>query len=151
VTLDIVAKVSVTVDYAKNLQDMVAAGRFDWVNSDITPKRFPIAGTGIVEFETKVFHFDRSISSKNAVEAIKADGWEPARIEHLLAYGATYPDEQRQYPIIALGSVAKVGGNRRVPDLDRFGAERDLRLFWWDGVWNDYCRFLAVRKLSSAA
>jgi hypothetical protein len=151
VTLDTIAKVSVAVDYATSLQDRIAAGRYDWVDDDITPKRFPIAGTGVVQFETKVFHFDRGISSKSAVEAIRADGWEPAQIEHLLSYGATYPDEQRQYPIIALGSVAEVYGDRNVPYLDRGGAERDLGLMWWVSDWDDDGRFLAVRKLSSAA
>jgi hypothetical protein len=149
------ATASVSVDYAKTLPDMIAAGHFDWVNDDITPKRFPIKGTGIVELETKVFHFDRYISSKDAVAAIKADDkanpWEPATIEALLAYAAKHPDEQRQYPIIGLGSVAEVRGDRRVPYLRRHGAERSLRLSWWDGGWLDYSRFLAVRKLSSAA
>lgn len=149
------ATATVSVDYAKTLPDMIAAGRFDWVNDDITPKRFPIKGTGIVEMETKVFHFNRYISSKDAVAAIKADDtqnpWEPAPIEALLAYAAKHPDEQRQYPIIGLGSVAEVRGHRNVPYLYRLGAERRLRLHWWDYDWSGNYRFLAVRKLSSAA
>jgi hypothetical protein len=149
------ATASVSVDYAKKLPDMIAAGRFDWANSDITPKRFPIKGTGVVEWETKVFHFNRYISSDDAVTAIKADDkqnpWEPAPIEALLAYAAKHPDEQRQYPIIGLGSVAEVYGYRFVPGLHRSGAGRVLNFGWWDGDWRDGCRFLAVRKLSSAA
>jgi hypothetical protein len=150
-----IATACVSVDYAKTLPDMIAAGRFDWVNGDITPKRFPIKGSGVVELETKVFHFDRYISSEDAVAAIKADDkanpWEPAPIEALLAYGAKHPDEQRRYPIIALGSVAGVRGGRSVPVLNRYGAERGLLLSWWGRGWYDDCRFLAVRKLSSAA
>ena len=145
------ATASVSIDYSKSLQDMIATGHFDWVNDDITPKRFPIKGTGVVELETKVFHFNRAISSKDAVAAVKADDtqnpWEPAPIEALLAYAAKHPDEQRQYPIIGLGSVAKVGGCRGVPCLGRDGAERVLRLGWWVGVWDGDFRFLAVRKV----
>jgi hypothetical protein len=155
VTLDTIAKASVAIDYGTSLQDMIAAGRYDWVNSDITPKRFPIVGTGIVEFEPKVFHFDRYISSEDAVAAIVADNkqnpWEPAKIEALLAYAAKNPDEQRQYPIIGLGSVARVDGDRSVPCLGLDVAGRGLNLLWWDYDWEDFCRFLAVRKLSSAA
>ena len=149
------AAASVSVDYAKNLPDMIAAGRYDWTSDDITPKRFPITGTGVVELETKVFHFNRSISSEDAVAAIKADDkanpWEPAPIEALLAYAAKHPDEQRQYPIIGLGSVVSVRGCRGVPYLSRRGAGRGLGLGWWGGGWGGSCRFLAVRKLSSAA
>ena len=140
-----------SVDYSRSLEVMIAAGHFDWTNSDITAKRFPVVGKGVEQFEAKLFHFNRNVSSEQAVEAIKADGWEPAQIEHLLAFGEKYPEEQRKYPIIALGSVARVGGHRRVPCLHRRGAERYLYLRWWDYGWFGYFRFLAVRKLSSAA
>jgi hypothetical protein len=73
VTVETISKACVVVDYTKSLQDMIAAGRCDWVNDDITPKRFPIVGTGVVELETKVFHFNRYISSGDAVAAIVAD------------------------------------------------------------------------------
>jgi hypothetical protein len=135
-TLDTISKVCIVVDYTKSLQDMIAAGRYDWVH-DITPKRFPIKGTGIVEFETKVFHLHRFISSDDAVAAIKADD---------KTYGAK-ADEQHQYPIIGLGSVAEVRGDRRVPCLGRGGAERSLDLAWWDGGWLDVVRFLAETVL----
>jgi hypothetical protein len=146
------AKGIITVDYTKSLEEMIAAGRYDWVNRDITPSRFPIVGTGVAEFETKVFHFDRYISSEDAVTAIKADDtqnpWEqPAKIEALLAYGAKNPDEQRQYPIIGLGSVARVRSGRRVPGLGLIDAERDLGLGWWGSDWRAHHRFLAVRKV----
>ena len=139
-----------SVDYSRSLEVMIAAGHYDWKNDDITAKRFPLKGDGTQQFEAKLFHFNRNVSSEQAVEAIKADGWEPAQIEHLLAFGEKFPEEQRKYPIIALGSVARVGGDRHVPCLSRGGARRRLRLGWWDVDWYDDYRFLAVRKLSSA-
>ena len=106
----------IAVDYSKSLQNMMADGSYDWVNPAITPKGFPITAVGIVQFETKVFHFNRYISSEDAVEAITADDrrnfWEPAKIEGLLAYGVKNPNEQRQYPIVGLGSFA---GSRLSP------------------------------------
>jgi hypothetical protein len=57
-----------------------------------------------------------------------------------------YPEEQRKFPVVALGSVAEVRGERNVPDLYRRGAERDLNLSWLDGDWIGSCRFLAVRN-----
>lgn len=80
----------IAVDYNKSLQNMMADGSYDWVNPAITPKGFPI-----VQFETNVFHFNRYISSEDAVEAITADDrrnfCEPAKIEGLLAYGVKNP------------------------------------------------------------
>ena len=144
-------QLSLSVDFSRSLEAMIAAGHYDWKNDDITAKRFPVVGKGVEQFEAKVFHFDRAMSSEAVVEAIKADGWELGKIEHLLAFGEKYPEEQRKYPIIALGSVAGVGGDRSVPYLSRDDAERSLDLYWWGSDWDDDCRFLAVRKLSSAA
>lgn len=145
--------ITLSVDYSRSLEQMVAAGQYDWTNSDITAKRFPVQGEGIEQFEVKLFHFDRTTQSQDNVDAIRADDpanpWEPGKIEHLLSFGKKYPEEQRKYPIIALGSVAGVGGYRSVPCLGRVDAERGLYLGWWDSGWGGDCRFLAVRKLSS--
>ena len=141
---------ALTVNYGLGLKAMIAAGLYDWVNDDITAKRFPVKGEGVAEFETKLFQFD-GISSENAIKEIEAQGWQVASIEHLLAFGAANPDEQRKYPIIALGSVGEVDGNRRVPGLDGGGSKRDLRLRWWGGGWGSRCRFLAVRRLSQSS
>jgi hypothetical protein len=142
---------TLSVDYSRSLEAMIAAGNYDWTNSDITAKRFLVAGSGIEQFEIKLFHFDRPMSSETAVETIKAAGWEPGQIEHLLAFGEKYPQEQRKYPIIALGSVVEVDGRHYVPYLYRDDARRSLRLNWWAYDWHGLCRFLAVRKLSSVA
>jgi hypothetical protein len=142
------------VDYTQNLDAMIAAGKYDWKNTDITPERFPIVGKGRVEFEDTLFHFDCDISSEEAGKLIVAadptNPWELAKIENLLAYGARNPEEQRKFPIIGLGSVAKVFGNRRVACLGRCDAERNLGLYWFDDDWDAYVRFLAVRKRLSA-
>ncbi|MDO8510509.1 MAG: hypothetical protein Q7S15_02705 [bacterium] len=142
---------TLTIDYNRSLADMVKAGKYDWVNDDITAKRFPIEGKGTVELEAKLFHFNRDIpSSEEGVRLITEDDrehpWEPAKIEHLLAFGEKYPEEQCKYPIIALGSVGEVGGYRCVPVLYRDGVGRGLSLHYWDGLWSASYRFLAVRK-----
>jgi hypothetical protein len=138
------------VNYGMSHDDMIIAGNYDWKNDDLTAKRFPIVGKRTVEFEDTLFHFDEDISSEEAVKRIQAadpqNPWEPAKIENLLAYGAKNPEEQRKYPIIALGSVAEVIGNRYVPCLGRGGSRRELNLDWWDGAWSSGFRFLAVRK-----
>jgi hypothetical protein len=142
----------IMIDYGMSLEGLIAAGKYDWKNDDITAKRFAIQSLGTVQFETRLFHFDCAISSDKVVDSITSNAlWEPSKIEHLLAFGATYPEEQRQHRIIGLGSVAKVRGDRRMPYLYRGGAaRRGLGLSWWDDVWYGDDRFLAVRKRSSA-
>lgn len=137
------------IDYSMSIEEMVATGRYDWVNSDLTTKRFPIKGGGTEDVEAKIFHFDRSISSEEAKRLIEEAGWEVAKTEHLLAFGAKHPDEQRKFPIVALGSVGKVNGNRNVPYLSRNDSKRNLNLNWWDNDWNSNYRFLAVRNFYS--
>jgi hypothetical protein len=143
-----------TVDYGQTLEQMIAAGNYDWKNDDLTAKRFPIKGAGIVEFEACLFHFDRVIESKDAIKAIesadKDNPWTPAKTEHVLSFGIAFPEEQRKYPIVGLGSVAQVDGDRRVPGLWRGGSGRSLDLRWFGDGWYWYCRFLAVRQVSAA-
>ena len=138
----------ITVDYAMSLEEMIRAGHYDWENDNLTAKRFPIKGEGKVDLEVKLFHFDRSISSEDAKRTIEESGYQVAQTEHLLAYGAKNPEEQRKYPIVALGSVGKVHGDHFVPYLGKDGSERYLRLGWWDSDWHYHCRFLAVRKVT---
>jgi len=144
------------LDYGRKLEDLIKAGNYDWFNDDITAKRFPINGTGIEEFEFDLFHPNRSISSESAIEEMKKSDdperpWMPAEIGHLLVFGEAFPELQRKFPIIALGSVAKVGGNRRVPCLDRVGSERNLDLHWFGLGWGAGYRFLRVRRVSAAS
>ena len=47
---------------------MIKAANFDWLNNDITAKRFPLSGSGKVAFEPKLFYFDHTISSENAIK-----------------------------------------------------------------------------------
>jgi hypothetical protein len=140
-----------TIDYTKSLEQMIAAGNYDWKNDDLTASRFPIVGEGMAEYEFRYVHPNRSISSEGAINLIKKEDsenpWIPAQTEHLLSFGAAYPEEQRKYPIVALGSVGEVGG-RRVPSLDEGVARRHLSLHWWVLDWDSRFRFLVVRKVT---
>jgi hypothetical protein len=81
---------------------------------------------------------------------MKVENFTPATHVHGLALGATFPEEQRKYPIACLGSSAQVLGNRRVVYLYGVDAERHLSLCHWDDDWHDYWRFLGVQEVSGA-
>ncbi len=141
------------LDFSMTLEQMVAAGKYDWKNDDIIAQQFSVAGEGQIEYEAKLFNFERSVSSEDAEkgirDAVPAGRWEPGKIEHLLAFGAAYPEEQRQNPIVCLGSVSngKVFGQRQVPYLYRRVIGRSLHLDWYGNSWHPLYRFLGVRKM----
>jgi hypothetical protein len=136
------------VDFGQTLEAMIAAGKYDWKNDAITANRFPVEGTGVKTFRNKLFHFGRNISSEDAVTVMEKEKFTPATHVHGLAFGATFPDEQRKYPIACLGSSAQVNGRRLVVYLDGHDAERYLSLFVWDDDWYGYWRFLGVQEVS---
>jgi hypothetical protein len=139
-------ELKIIVDYGMTLEQMIAAGGYDWVNDNITAKRFPLSGKGRHEMVAELIPFNRGISSEEAVVELDKMGFRPGTVEELLAFGAAFPETQRKFPILALGSPCGVGGDRLVAYLRGHDARRRLDLLWWDSRWIDYCRFLAVRK-----
>ena len=142
------------VDPTKGFKTLLAECANDWFNDDITEKRFPITAEDSGEWEYYLWDPKGSVSSPDAIERMKGDDsnnpWMPARLAHLLVFGKLNPDAQRSNPIIALGSVGKVRGNRYVPYLYEDSSGRNLYLRWWGGAWSSYCRFLAVRKVKKS-
>ncbi len=152
-----------TVDYSQTLEQMIADGNFDLKNREITSKHFPVKGEGVVQFECCYFRFDSYISSKDAVKRIETanteNPWMPAQTEHLLSNGKQFPEDQRKFKIIALGSVEKIYNcccflylGMDLPDnsMDNSDLRRCLNLSSSDSCGGKE-RFLSVRKLSSAA
>jgi len=139
---------SVTVNYGLPVEEMVAAGSYDYVNSDITSEHFPAQGQGKQEKEITLFHFNRQISSKQAIKKMDEQGYRPAEPEEILTLGAEHPDIQRQFPIVALGSSWQhpVSGRRCIVCLWGRAGGRFVRLDFLEGDWDSDCRFAAVRK-----
>ena len=128
------------------LQCLIKAGKYDYVNPNITEKNFPVPENYVLGSDPKIFHFSRNVSSEDVVKEMDKEGYEPAMIWDLLDFGAKNPEEQRKFPIVGLGSVGEVGGHRYVPYLDGDDSERDLDLCWWGHGWDAFYRFLGVRK-----
>ncbi len=138
---------SVLVDYGRSVADLVAAGNYDWKNSDVNDKNFPVSRRGTDTVDVTLVHFNRTISTENALTELDRMGLKPADLHTLLSLGEKYPELQREYPIVALGSVWQDRlGNRYVPYLFRNVSERGLHLVWVGHDWVEVCRFAAVRK-----
>lgn len=140
---------TVMVDYSTSLAEMVAAGKYDYANENIVAKNFPISGTGTgtVEEEVILVHFKWFIESEDAIREMVEMSLEPAPIEDLLSFGAQYPDLQREFPIVCLGSSwVDPSGHRCVPCLGLWDRGRGLDLRWFEIGRRGSCRFLARRK-----
>jgi len=131
-----------------SLQEAIDAGKYDYANDDITAKHFEMPdGEIVVDTEIVLFHPDREIESDDAIAEMEQFGLRPATLTELLAFGETYPETQREFPIICLGSSwVNADGHRYVPYLEYWNDGRSLYLNWFDFEWYDYCRFAAVRK-----
>ncbi len=139
----------VTVDYSLTLEQMIAAGRYDWKNSDINQKNFPIPPSkrGKEDVVIELKHFNRTMDSDEVIRELDKDGFRPANVFELQAFAETYPEKQREFPIVALGSVWRHwGGSRSVAGLCGAADRRDLDLRCFDSRWHSDYRFAAVRK-----
>ena len=137
------------VDYGRSVADSVKVGHYDYANSDIADEHFPAEEweKGVKEQSFKLYHFGRDMQSDDVVAQMDKDGFRPASVRELLAFGEKNPDLQRQLPIIALKQVwVDRDGSRCVAYLVKRGAKRKLFLGWYDDKWRVHCRFLAVRK-----
>lgn len=141
----------VEIDYHLSFEKMIEAGNYQWKSREITAKNLPISGKGKVSLQLVVVHFNRHASNKEVLDFFAAHNLEPAKIEHLLAFGALYPAEQYSYPILALGSDWMDGvGRRQVPALGSIALTTGIRRTLWlrcaDREWSLNYRFLAIKK-----
>jgi hypothetical protein len=138
---------AVTVNYGLTVEEAILAGQYGWSNENVTSSNFPATRSGEHQLEAVLVHFDRSISGEKALAKLDGMDLRAGELHELLAVGAQHPDKQRRFPIVALGSKWQDPvGYWSVPYLGNWFGERGLRLGWFDGDWNGYCRFLAFRK-----
>ena len=132
----------VVADYARSVEDGVKAGNYNWSNSAITSSNFPSTRKGTSEVNIHLIHFNKNMNTDQVLSELDKQGLRSAELLELLAFGVAYPEKQREFPIVALGSV----WHRRVPCLVRGDSERYLDLRWIDSGWYEIYRFAAVRK-----
>jgi len=99
-------EIILSVDYSKTLDLAIADGKYDRVDSAISVKNFPVVSGIKVAIFTSLFQFvDGDISSEDVIKEMDRRGFRPATLMELLALGETHPELQRQFPIIALGTI----------------------------------------------
>lgn len=137
-----------SVDYGRNVEDGARAGQYDWFNPEINSLHFPAERKGTVEVVMEIIQYDKEQTEPDEViRDLNSRGMRPATIAELLAFGAAYPDMQRKFPIVALGSVWwGWHGRGGVAYLIGSASRRDLRLEFWDQRRLPGYGFAAVRR-----
>jgi hypothetical protein len=132
---------TVTIDYQQTLGQMIAAGGYDQVNRHITQSSFPVAGGDTADRELTLVHLGHVASTDEVLRQLDELAVRSGRIEELLAFGAAYPEAQRQFPIVAVGALDEY---RRRPFLWGSARVRHLDLRFDEKIWGGSIRFLTV-------
>lgn len=128
------------------LEKLIKQAKFDFVNENITTKNFPDAEFADLK-DAKLFHFNRYISSDEAIAEMRKENYRPASVRELVAYAIKNPEEQTKHPIVALGQDWSVpDGDRSVAYLGRWNFKRNLSLGYRGLGWNGCWRFLAFSE-----
>ncbi len=151
----------VTVDYSQSLAEIVAAGEYDWADTwfEFWFEHSSVTGSGQTEVDITLLHFGREVAAEEVLADMERRDYRPVTLPELLAFGAQYPDVQRELTVIALGSTLDMHDrydNRGVPLLRSDIGGRTLWVTWLGFGWREgrYTRaefvsgewFAAVRK-----
>lgn len=138
----------VSINYSKSLKELMLRGCYDWVNGGINERNFVLPAHLInqrVLVSSKLFNFNRLLSSEEAIYEMRKKGYRPATIFELLALGSKYKWLQRYFPIIALGSTWNLAIDVvKVPYLTATTNSRKLHLNSFQVKWPKKCYFLGV-------
>lgn len=137
----------VFVDEITPIETLLRECDLSWGNENITSKNFPTVEGGKKEKrEVVIFNFKKDMSSEAVVFEMDKAGYRAGTIRELLALALKEPDLQKDFPIVALGSSAKIDASRPLGCLSSDGGNRCLCLESLGGIWAVGYRFLAVRK-----
>lgn len=125
-----------SIDHGKSLADMVESGSYSYVGRGVR-EITDVAGVGGTE--AILVHLGRVMDNGDVLHELDRRGLRPGKIRELAAFGEQYPDRQRDFPILALGSVY----GRRVGCLWLHGDRRSFHLNIHRDRWAANYRFLA--------
>lgn len=134
----------VVVDYGVSLQQMIEAGEYD---NEVSIKNFKEErkrGKETVIIELYQVNGGPVEAEPTIRWIAEAEGFRPATLRELLAFGIKFPCEQFRYDIATVGdSVESEEFGRQFPYLFQFDTDR---CFSWTPAFRDGTCFAVVRK-----
>ena len=140
----------VTVDYGLSLDEMIAAGKYDWQNNSINTLNFPLSVSRRVNWKVELnaylVCFNMFVDYDEIPPTLDSYDLKEGDLPILLAIGAEHPKKQIEFPIVQTGNVwpdLQRGGKRGVY-LRRGNKERGLAFIWLDHGFPGYYRIIAI-------
>jgi hypothetical protein len=137
---------TVTICRGQSIEEMIEAGCYDEVNSEIRLVIFPWKRKGSRKVELTLTQFDLPLAPGKIKRLMASRGYRPAYVEELLALGKEQPEPQRRIPIVALGSGRIARSRRYAVCLGGSESSRSLGLVVIYRRWSIYYRFVFVKK-----
>ncbi len=132
----------------RTTEEVVKAGKYDWVNNYVTGRNFPMRSRAGGKVTIELVDFGRDISSEEAIKKARRRGFERPSYEDALFFGEQFPEKQRERPIIFLHEPWQEDPDCLPFVLVLYGwsSQRRLYLCWFAAEWcRDYV-FAFVRK-----
>lgn len=142
-----IQKLAVSCRRDLSIKELVAAGKFDWSNPNVTDGHFPSEKGKAAKEEAVLVHCNQYVSDEELEAVYDHLKLRPGNPKELLSVAIDHPELQRKFPIVATGQICRGPyGLRYVPCVRHWDAGRELRLDCLADAWYDYFRFLAFRK-----
>ncbi|PIT93875.1 hypothetical protein COU00_01985 [Candidatus Falkowbacteria bacterium CG10_big_fil_rev_8_21_14_0_10_43_11] len=136
-----------TVGGNRTTEELVRAGKYDWVDENITNQNFPMGSQTDEDVVIELLEFDHDVSSEEAIEEARKRGLERPTHEDALFFGEQHPEEQHKHPIVFLHEPWQSShGGGIVLVLYGHSSGRHLNLDWFGFGWIRLCVFAFVRK-----
>ncbi|MDX1535598.1 MAG: hypothetical protein R3346_02465 [Candidatus Spechtbacterales bacterium] len=129
------------------IEDLLERGSWYNVDSRINSDNFSGKDEKIEGLEFSVLRFREMIDAESVLADMELQGLEPGTLEELLLVEVQAPDFERQWPVVALGSVFhdKERDIDLVPVAYYTENGRGIRLTNKDSAFGDEYRFLAIK------
>lgn len=136
----------------RSTEALVEAGHYAYAHSCVTSENFPARPADARgACEIVLIGFDRDVTSEEVITRAVALGLERPRYEDALSFGVTYPDVQRDGPIVFLHDPwFGFFGRRDVICLWTNAGRRELGLEGFDDTWSRNYRFAFVARPRSS-
>lgn len=132
----------------QDFNTLIAAGKYDVVYGDyVNPQNFPLKIDTVEKTVfIEMFEIKKPTNGADIIKIMDSYGCRPADFKELLFFAAAYPNEQKKYSIVALGSSYLYKGFSYVPMLTTEEGKRIICTEWFVKEFDKTFVFLAVKK-----